>query len=310
MNATLVRLRRVLVMVPWLLEHPGVSVEEVARRFEVTPNEVLDDLDVLGYCGLPGYGGGDLIEASVSGGQVVVRMAEFFSRPLAISMREGLSLLLAARAARDSGVLADFEALSTAIEKLETHLGAEAAVPVAMDLRTEGEDHLAQLWPLVSDPRVVNLRYWSPTRDEVTDRAVEPWTVRSVGGAWYLQGFCRRAQHQRSFRLDRIQALEVTSERAPAPPDHVPPPLYRPSDDDPQVVIDVQPHAAWVGDHVVLDDREVTDDGWTRLSFRTAGLDWAVSLLMRLGRSARVVRPPALVDRWLEQAGAIRDAYP
>ena len=127
MNGTLVRLRRVLVMVPWLLENPGVSVEEVARTFEVTPNEILDDLDVLGYCGLPGYGGGDLIEASVSGGQVVVRMAEFFARPLALSMREGLSLLLAARAARDSGVLAQSKALTTAIEKLEVHLGAEAA---------------------------------------------------------------------------------------------------------------------------------------------------------------------------------------
>ena len=86
------------------------------------------------------------------------------------------------------------------------HLGAEAALPVSMDLRIDGDDHLAKLWPLVDDPRVVDLRYWSPSTDEVTQRAVEPWTVRSVGGAWYLQGFCRRAQHQRSFRLDRIQS--------------------------------------------------------------------------------------------------------
>ena len=178
-----------------------------------------------------------------------------------------------------------------------------------MDLRIDGEDHLAKLWPLVDDPRVVDLRYWSPSTDEVTQRAVEPWTVRSVGGAWYLQGFCRRAQHQRSFRLDRIQSLEVTAERAPTPPEYVSPPLYRPAENDPLVVLEVQPHAAWVGDQVVLDERTRTADGWTRLTFRTASLEWAVRLLMRLGVSARVVSPPELADAWRERAETVRSAY-
>ncbi len=313
MNPTLTRLRRILVMVPWLLEHPGAGVEEVAARFDVTVEDVLDDLDVLGYCGLPGYGGGDLIEASVSGGQVVVRMAEFFARPLALSMREGLSLLLAGRAARASGVLGEDLSdgpLSTAIAKLEDHLGAQAEVPVALDVEAGGADVLSQLWPAVRDRRLVHLVYRSSSKDETTSRAVEPWTLRSVGGAWYLQGFCRSAKAQRSFRLDRILQIEVGEERVTAPPEEeVGPPVYRPSPHDPRVVVEVAPRATWISDRVVLDDRAPAADGWTRLEFRAATLDWAVRLVMRLGEGARVVEPPELARMVADRATAVLALY-
>ena len=75
------------------------------------------------------------------------------------------------------------------------------------------------------------------------------------------------------------------------------------------MVLEVQPHAAWVGDQVVLDERTRTADGWTRLTFRTASLEWAVRLLMRLGVSARVVSPPELADAWRERAETVRSAY-
>lgn len=313
MNRTLARLRRILVMVPWLLEHPGVSVDEVARRFDVTPADVLDDLDVLGYCGLPGYGGGDLIEASVNGGQVVVRMAEFFSRPLAISVREGLSLLLAARAARESGVLGGDVSdgpLATAITKLETHLGAEAGVPVAMDVEAGGADHLSQLWPAVQGRRIVHLTYRSASKDQTTVRDVEPWTLRSLGGAWYLQGWCQLAQDHRAFRLDRIVDLEVTDRPAPPPPEEeVRPPVYRPAPDDPVVVIEVHPAAVWISDHVVLSDRRPAADGWTRLVFQAATLDWAARLVLRLGAHARVLDPPELETAVRQRAQAVLARY-
>lgn len=304
MNATLTRLRRILVMVPWLLDHPGVAVQEVARRFDVDPAEVIEDLDLLGYCGLPGYGGGDLIEASVSGGQVVVRMAEFFARPLSLTRREGLALLLAARATRDSGVFGPTGAvdggavqvtpLSTAIAKLERHLGARADVPVAMDVRAGGAEHLPGLLPAVTEHRVLTLTYRSGSKDQTTVREVEPWTVRLVDGAWYLQGYCRLAQDQRSFRLDRIIDLQVTDQPAPHPPDDVGPPVYRPAPEDPTVIIEVSPQALWIADHVVLTDRDHRADGWTRLQFQATTLDWAARLLLRLGDQARVVDPPQL----------------
>ena len=298
MNPTLARLQRLLVMVPWLLDHPGVHVEEVAERFDVAPGDVLDDLDVLGYCGLPGYGGGDLIEVSISGDRVAVRMAEFFARPLALSVREGLALLMAARASRDSGILAEGHGpLESAIDKLTDHLGGPAGLPVVLDIDAGGSDLLRRLMPAVADQRVVRITYRSASKEETTVREVEPWALRSTGGAWYLQGYCRMAEDARAFRLDRIRDLEVSDERAPDPPDEPPrPPVYEPTDADPVVVIDVGPESAWITDHVVLSDREQLADGRLRLTFRAATLEWAASLLVRLGATATVVTPDALRD--------------
>lgn len=314
MNPTLARLRRLLVMVPWLLEHPGVAVEEVASRFDVEPTEVLDDLDVLGYCGLPGYGGGDLIQTSVSGGVVVVRMAEFFARPLALSVREGLALLLAARATRDSGLLAqgsrDPGPLDSAIAKLEQHLGGQAGLPVALDVEAGGADLLDRLTPAVEDPHVVTITYRSASKGETTTRDVEPWALRSTGGSWYLQGYCRVARGERAFRLDRIRELTVTGESAPAPPvDALRTPAYQPAPNDPLVVIDVAPQAAWICDHVVLTGREALSTGGLRLTFQVATLDWAAALILRLGSAATVVTPAELETRARERARQVLAQY-
>jgi predicted DNA-binding transcriptional regulator YafY len=115
-------------MVPWLLERGGAGVDELVERFGGTREEILGDLDTLGYCGLPGYGGGDLVEVTVFGDRVSVRMADFFSRPLSLSVKEAIALLLSARALATVDALPESGPLDRAAAKLEALLGAEAAV--------------------------------------------------------------------------------------------------------------------------------------------------------------------------------------
>lgn len=311
MSTTQARLRRVLVMVPWLLEHHGVHVEEVARRFDTTPEDVMADLDVLGYCGLPGYGGGDLIEATVVGGRVVVRMAEFFSRPLALSIREVTALLLAARATRNSGVLAaSHEPLEAAIAVLEAHLGAAAAAPVAVDVTAGGADLLGRLTPAVAAHQVVRITYRSASKEETTTREVEPWALREDEGAWYLHGWCRLAEDSRAFRLDRIRDLEVREEvvRPPADPP-VRPARYVPAEGDPEVVVIVPGAQAWAADDLAGVEREATADGRIRLTFRAATLEWAATWVLRIGQGAEVVAPPGLADLVRQRAHAVLSRY-
>lgn len=58
------RLGRLLDMVPWLIQHRGVPIEEAAREFGVSREQVVDDLELLFVCGTPGYGHAELIDAS------------------------------------------------------------------------------------------------------------------------------------------------------------------------------------------------------------------------------------------------------
>lgn len=307
-GGTLQRLERLLTMVPWLLDHPGVTIDEASTRFGVGREELAEDLDTLGYCGLPGYGGGDLVEVSLMGDRIVVRMADFFARPLTLSVREAVTLLLAARALSSVEGLEESDALRRATATLEQALGAQAA-QVAVDLTSEGDQWLAAAREAVATRRVVELVYRSAKRAETSRRLVEPWSVVGAGGAWYLQGFCRQAQGPRDFRLDRIKELHLTDERGTrAPPAETAPPVYRPGPDDIPVTLELAPAAWWVAEWAVVD--RVSGSGRKRrVRLRTPDLEWAARLVLQLGGNATVVEPPALRARVAELARDTLAAY-
>lgn len=306
---TLQRLERILVLVPWLLEHPGVDVDEVTARFGVSRDELLRDLDVLGYCGLPGYGGGDLVEVAVVGDRVTVRLADFFRRPLTLTRREALGLLLAARALAAVPGLPESADLTSALVKLEAALGAEARLVI--DLTADGDRHLPALRRAVAERRVVHLAYRSRSKQQHTERDVEPWAVVGVGGAWYLQGWCRLARAPRAFRLDRVVSLDVTdADAGPVPDEPLGPPVYAPSAGDVEVVLDLAPEVWWLPDRLVVDRVEEVASDVRRVTLRTAELEWVARLVLARSPSVRVVAPGGLSDRVRALAATTLARYP
>ncbi len=67
-------------MVPWVIAHPGATVRDVCERFGYTRDELIADLNLVFVCGLPGYGPGDLMVAYIEDDEVVIDMADYFSR--------------------------------------------------------------------------------------------------------------------------------------------------------------------------------------------------------------------------------------
>ena len=57
-----------------------------------------------------------------------------------------------------------------------------------------------------------------PSRDEATERDVDPMRVVNLDARWYLEGWCHRAQDTRLFRMDRIERLEVLDVDGTPPP--------------------------------------------------------------------------------------------
>ena len=64
------RLQRLLALVPWVLDHPEATVDEVCERFDMTRDTLIADLELLYVTGVPPYGPGDLMEAWVDGDKV------------------------------------------------------------------------------------------------------------------------------------------------------------------------------------------------------------------------------------------------
>ena len=78
------RLRRILAVLPWVAERPGVTVGEVTERFGIDRDDLLADLNVVFMVGVSPYTPDALVDVSIDEeDQIEVRLGEAFRRPLA-----------------------------------------------------------------------------------------------------------------------------------------------------------------------------------------------------------------------------------
>lgn len=285
-SRTAARLVRILSMVPWVLANRGVTVDEVCDRFGYTQKELAQDLDLVFVCGLPGYGPGELMEAYIDGDEVVVDMADYFSRPVRLNPAEALGLLASGMALASTNQAPP--ALERAVEKLAAVVLGDAEETLAVELAAE-PDTLDTMRRAAAEHRVVDIVYTSIGKGETRERTIEPWSVFSSLGNWYVSAHCRTAGGERVFRLDRIRQA-VLGDETFEPPAEIPPPevRYTPGEDDVYATLELDDSARWVAEYYPV---ETLDDRPGTLTVRFAAPDPAVvaRLLIRLGTHARLV---------------------
>ena len=305
------RLRRLLLLVPYVLNHPGASVDEVCTRFEMTRGQLASDFNLLFLCGLPGYGPGDLIEAEMDEEQVSIRMADYFARPMRLTAPEALVLLAGAEAL--AATRTPQPALKRAVEKLKVALGEEIANRVTLELETPQDIDLVR--QALDSRRRLQIEYQSQSKDEVTERKVDPWALFAAGpaGRWYLLAWCHMVKGERIFRLDRMRTVELLEEESEVP-DEVDltkyENVYVRGSDAITVRLAVAPSAArWMGEYYPLESRKELEDGWKEIELSAGGTAWLERLLLRLGPQARVVEPQWLADKVKETACHLAERY-
>ena len=300
------RLRRVLALVPWIADHPGVGLDELASRFGVSERELEHDLELLPLCGLPPYTPDRMIEVELVDGHVWIRFAEYFGRPLRLTAEEGLALLAGGRALLAvPGSDAD-GTLATALEKLAEALGAGEGLAVEV-----GEPpHLDDLRRAADAGERVEIDYYSFGRDALTTRVIDPFAVFHAYGHWYAEAWCHLVDADRLFRVDRIQAVRPTGERfEPRRDDAVVDTVYHPHPDDPRVTIELSADAAWVVESYPCEEVEQRPDGSWRVVLAVSERAWLERLLLRLGDDGRVVDPPEYTRAGAEAAERLLGRY-
>ncbi|MFN2594812.1 MAG: helix-turn-helix transcriptional regulator [Actinomycetota bacterium] len=287
------RLQRILLLVPYVIAHPGVSVDELARKFGVRKRDLLADLDLVFMCGLPGYGPGDLIDVTIDDDRVYVRMADYFAAPLKLTPAEALALYVGGRSIAQVAGVAHGDALDRALTKLGRALGESAPERAGVDVDISGGpgDHVATLTKALEGNKVIEIDYFSASRGASTTRIVEPWTLYGALGRWYLVGLDHASEEERMFRVDRIQRVEETDIDA-NPPDDLDLTAYkrgfRDSNDAPIVKLAISPQAAgWFTDYYPVRSSRELSDGWTEVELAYSGVRWAATLLLVLGSDAR-----------------------
>ena len=316
------RLQRLLALVPYVVSRKAVGLSETAAAFGVSERELVDDLNMLWCVELRAPDPYCPIDLSYEGGEIEVSQAESMDRPLRLAVDEASALLVALRMLAEIGQagagpgLDERQALNRTIAKLEAAAG-EAAVPstqVAIQVdKIAQQAVLGQLRDALARRRRVHMSYYVPGRDEATERDVDPMRLLNVEGRTYLEGWCRRAEAVRLFRLDRVLALDVLEVAAEVPADAEPVDvdqgLFRPSAEDLNVVIDLAPLGRWVAEYYPCDTVEELGDGRLRVTLRTPDPGWVRRLALRLGENGRIVAPAELGVRVREDASAALAQY-
>lgn len=286
------RLKRLLVMLPWLMQRGEVSISEMAKHFALSEAELVADLELASMCGLPPFVD-ELIDVYIDEGMVYTGVPRVFTRPLRLTAPEGFALLAAGRAAMALPGAEPEGPLGRALAKLAATLGEDGVV---VDLeRPVIADEVARA---AEAGERLSITYWTPARDESSEREITPRAVFVDRGHWYVLADDQRSGSERSFRLDRILHFSPTGVIEPLRDVEVPDTnrWFADDTDIDRVTLRVPTELVWVIERYPVDSTkpDLERDGMTIAVMPVTSEQWLSRLLLRLGERTDVLEP----GRW------------
>lgn len=306
---------RMLNLLPYFEAHPDRTVMEAARDLGRDPVEIMDDLNRLWCCGLPGHLPDDLVDLDFSYRQVRVTNNQGMDQPLRLTHTEAGALLLTLESLETVPGLAQREAVVSAASKLRGIMGEETAAVYdsIAEERTEESATVMTLRDAMADSRQVAFDYYSISTDTTRSRQVHPAHLFTHEGATYLQAWDARADEEgahRVFRADRMSRVTMTDQPAQS---HAGSLKFDTADPFNFATIDLhaelllRPEATWLADYYPIELGEHTDTGTVRASMPVGSVDWF--LRFALGQSDRVtVKGPASLRAALRQRAKVAAA--
>ncbi|MET1035244.1 MAG: WYL domain-containing protein [Arthrobacter sp.] len=301
---------RALDIIAYVVREGSPRIDETAARFGLSRRRLIDDLTMIRMCGVPNGYPDELIDVDYEGDTVSIANAEGLAQPIRLNLTEAFSLIVGLQTILDLPTLRRPDAARSALAKLQRAAGEFGDISELVSARLASTEDAARTDALngaVRRREVLSIGYYSPARDELRRREVEPVRVIEDGGRTYLQAWCRRAGGPRNFRLDRIQSLEPTGEvfehsaERHAPEER----LFTPGADDAVVVLAFGPRLAGLLEDYAPSRTAKGPDGAVLAEVRIASPEQLPGLVARHGGDLAVVAPPDLAGAarsWLESA--------
>lgn len=291
------RVVRLLNLLAYSSNHPGLTPMEIARDLGADPMQVRDDFELLFLSGV-GTGPGEMIDLEYSWKGVNIKDDQGMTTPLRLSPAEASALLILLDSLETMPGLVDGRAVRTAAEKIRAVTKSQAVG----DAEHTGEAGVAgTVAEALSAKRKLRITYFSASSDTVTEREIDPASLFHQSGATYLHA----AQHgeMRTFRLDRIQSVELLDAPSAATDFDTD---FDPADpfgmaDRAQAKLLIHPDATWLADYweIELDnapEHAGASGGWIPASMRYGSDDWLVRFCLSQADRVRIVEPASLAD--------------
>lgn len=207
------RVERLLRLVRALQSGKAMNVDDLAREAGTSRRTLFRDLELLERAGLA-------FEYDRTTKRYAAARSHFLPA-ISFNQDEAFAIILAARHLPNRNLLPNSEAAFSVEAKLESILPHELRnvgdlLSEHITIREISESHserVAQVLPALQGAlgqrKKVRLLYDSRYDQRIIETHVRPYHLAFLGKAWYLIGWCEELSRIRTFKLARIQELNV-----------------------------------------------------------------------------------------------------
>ena len=314
------RLRRILLLIPQLADGDDHRVEDLARDVGADSATVLRDIQTL--VARSDEPGGFVPGVYICfDGEEVSLVTQPFRRPMRLTASElgalelGLAILRAERAPDERQVIdRALERLRKALvevpeDMLHIPLDAVATAQRVASLPNAGAPEvLGAIQKAIAASRKLSLTYRGGGHAQATERTIQPYSLIVASGAWYVLAHCESAEGIRTFRLDRIERMELLEDGYEIPAtfsvdEHLADRKVLRVGEPRLMRVRYSPRIArWIAER---EGTEVAEDGSLTMEHPLADVQWGVRHVLQYGPDAEVLGPPEVRSEIARRLAAV-----
>ena len=321
---TLNRTERLFAEVLLLQNRSDMSARDLADHFGVSRRTIFRDLRALGEAEVP-------LTYSEGGGYKILDGYQL--PPLMLSAREAATLLMGTEFVKlqpEQSLRKDADEVALKIRQV---LPEEVREFIdALNDRTvldpywlhslqdagEQEGRWYNISRAVAEQHPLEMSYYVPSRDELTDRKVDPLGLVYYTDHWNLVAYDHLREAIRNFRLDRIETMSVMGLEWFDLPEgfdlqaHLEEREESPANRRIRIRFTAREYQ-WARRGIpaqIEEERELEESGDVEVTFSFENLDYVARWLLRYGTRAEVIEPEDLRERMRDKAMEVAAQYP
>lgn len=310
------RINRILSIMSCVSQNQGISVDDLARRVDLKPKQLLKELEFMLLIGKPPFRPDDYVDIYVEDERVFIEFDQMLNRPLRFTRAEAVALLVSLQ-------LLDPEVDPQVVDSLEQKI--ESAISRSLDPAARLEDRIILDRPsrpissdftclrrAIEENKKIEMEYYALVRNKTTTRVVRPYFLMKHLGYWYLTGYCELRKDLRTFKFERILSVRMLDQKFAPAHDfdlHGYKENFLRSMGRQRFEIHFDASVApWILEQWG-DSARSGPDGGAILTLHSETLEYPSRLVLGFAPHARPVSPPELIEKVREDARGIARLY-
>ena len=296
-----VRALRTMDLIPYILEHPGISINQLSKIFNVAEKEIEKDLQLAFMCGLPGYTPYELIDLTYEEGVVSIIDPQVLNKPRNFSSNERVVIALGLEILKEINLSnpENLKKIDKLREKFLDKKDEDSVIVVEQDLSFPFLNIINQA---IFERRIVIFDYQSVSKDVLSSRNVLPHKLYLQNGNLYLSGNDVQAQSDRIFKADQILSCTI-GDLADTDRFHL-----TQQEEIVELIVNHDNFNFIERNSSIIIDQEISN-GQLHVKIRASNFDWLKRAILSNAPSIKVISPESLASEVEQMASDLISAY-